>query len=147
MRRPDEPDDQALGRSRVGLTTKIHLASDGRGRPLALLITPGQRHDGICAQLLKRIRVPRLGFGRPRCRPDHVIADKAYSWDWQAVPGALGADAVTAKVRTLGELDDALARFSVHVDRIRFLEVIVGKHDLPQVLSDTARAVAERNTR
>ncbi|CAL9663352.1 IS5 family transposase ISBli8 [Streptomyces sp. enrichment culture] len=80
MRRPDEPDDQALGRSRGGLTTKIHIACDGRGRPLALLVTPGQRHDGICAQpLLKRIRVPRLGFGRPRCRPDHVIADKAYS--------------------------------------------------------------------
>lgn len=78
--RPDEPDDEALGRSRGGLTTKIHLACDGRGRPLALLITPGQRHDGVCAQpLLERIRVPRLGPGRPRCRPDHVIADKAYS--------------------------------------------------------------------
>ncbi|WP_406351337.1 IS5 family transposase [Streptomyces sp. NBC_01635] len=79
-RPPDEPDDQALGRSRGGLTTKIHLACDGRGRPLALLITPGQRHDGVCAQpLLNGIRVPRLGPGRPRCRPDHVIADKAYS--------------------------------------------------------------------
>ncbi|MGW7433163.1 IS5 family transposase [Streptomyces sp. NPDC054861] len=80
MRPQDEPDDQALGRSRGGLTTKIHLACDGRGRPLALLITPGQRHDGVCAQpLLNGIRVPRLGPGRPRCRPDHVIADKAYS--------------------------------------------------------------------
>lgn len=68
-------------------------------------------------------------------------------WDWQAVPSALGADAVTARARTVGELHDALVRFSAHADRIRFLEVIVGKHDLPQVLSDTARAVAERNTR
>ncbi|MFF0018898.1 alpha-keto acid decarboxylase family protein [Streptomyces sp. NPDC005374] len=68
-------------------------------------------------------------------------------WDWQAAPGALGADAVTAQARTLGELHDALTRFSAHTDRIRFLEVIVGKHDLPQVLSDTARAVAERNSR
>nr|WP_307710860.1 IS5 family transposase [Streptomyces sp. V1I6] len=76
----DEPDDHALGRSRGGLTTKIHLACDGRGRPLAILLTPGQRHDGICARpLLERIRVPRTGLGRPRCRPDHVIADKAYS--------------------------------------------------------------------
>nr|WP_142147773.1 IS5 family transposase [Streptomyces sp. SLBN-31] len=76
----DEPDDHALGRSRGGLTTKIHLACDGRGRPLAILVTPGQRHDGICARpLLERIRVPRTGLGRPRCRPDHVIADKAYS--------------------------------------------------------------------
>ncbi|WP_435853965.1 IS5 family transposase [Streptomyces misionensis] len=75
-----EPDDHALGRSRGGLTSKIHLACDGRGRPLALLVTAGQRHDGIYAQpLLECIRVPRLGPGRPRCRPDHVIADKAYS--------------------------------------------------------------------
>ncbi|WP_326672651.1 IS5 family transposase [Streptomyces canus] len=77
--RPDEPDDHALGRSRGGLTTKIHLACDGKGRPLAVLVTPGQRHDSICARpLLERIRVPRAGRGRPRCRPDQVIADKAY---------------------------------------------------------------------
>ncbi|WP_435798500.1 IS5 family transposase [Streptomyces decoyicus] len=77
---PDETGDHALGRSRGGLTTKIHLACDGRGRPLAILLTPGQRHDSICAQpLLERIRVPRLGLGRPRCRPDQVVADKAYS--------------------------------------------------------------------
>ncbi|MER5386253.1 IS5 family transposase [Streptomyces sp. NPDC002688] len=70
----------ALGRSRGGLTTKIHLACDGRGRPLAVLLTPGQRHDSICARpLLERIRVPRTGQGRPRCRPDQVVADKAYS--------------------------------------------------------------------
>ncbi|WSL73735.1 IS5 family transposase [Streptomyces sp. NBC_01723] len=72
--------DHALGRSRGGLTTKIHLACDGRGRPLAILLTPGQRHDSICARpLLERIHIPRTGVGRPRCRPDQVIADKAYS--------------------------------------------------------------------
>ncbi|WP_394816038.1 IS5 family transposase [Streptomyces gibsoniae] len=72
--------DHALGRSRGGLTTKIHLACDGKGRPLAVLLTAGQRHDSVCARpLLERIRVPRTGRGRPRCRPDHVIADKAYS--------------------------------------------------------------------
>ncbi|MFD8842149.1 MULTISPECIES: IS5 family transposase [Streptomyces] len=76
----DEPDDHALGRSGGGLTTKVHLACDGKGRPLALLVTPGQRHDSVCARiLLERIRVPRSGLGRPRCRPDQVIADKAYS--------------------------------------------------------------------
>ncbi|WP_406840950.1 IS5 family transposase [Streptomyces sp. AHU1] len=76
----DEPDDHALGRSRGGLTTKIHLSCDGRGRPLAILLTPGRRNDGICARpLLERIRVPRTGLGRPRRRPDQVVADKAYS--------------------------------------------------------------------
>ncbi|MFI7292129.1 IS5 family transposase [Streptomyces anulatus] len=72
--------DHALGRSRGGLTTKIHLAADGQGRPLALMLTAGQRHDSVMAQaLLERIRVPRTGPGRPRSTPDHVVADKAYS--------------------------------------------------------------------
>ncbi|MFB6672933.1 IS5 family transposase [Streptomyces sp. NPDC056390] len=75
-----EPDDHAIGRSRGGLTTKIHLACDGKGRPLAILLTPGQHHDSICARpLLERIRVQRTGLGRPRSKPDQVIADKAYS--------------------------------------------------------------------
>jgi transposase len=40
IHRPDEPDDHSLGRSRGGLTIKIHFACDGRGRPLAILLTP-----------------------------------------------------------------------------------------------------------
>lgn len=31
------------------------------------------------ARVLASIRVPRGGPGRPRTRPDHVVADKAYS--------------------------------------------------------------------
>ncbi|CAM5472154.1 Transposase OS=Streptomyces griseomycini OX=66895 GN=FHS37_006849 PE=4 SV=1 [Streptomyces griseomycini] len=43
-------------------------------------MTPGQRHDSVCARpLLERIRVPRPGPGRLHCRPDQVIADKVYS--------------------------------------------------------------------
>ncbi|MFF9498088.1 transposase [Streptomyces flaveolus] len=62
------------------MTTRVHLACGGRDRRLALLLTAGRRHDGVCARpLLERIRVPRAGRGRPRCRPDHVIADKAYA--------------------------------------------------------------------
>ncbi|MDI2130551.1 IS5 family transposase [Yinghuangia seranimata] len=43
---PDgEPPDHALGRSRGGLTTKVHLAADGRCRPLAFVVTAGQAND------------------------------------------------------------------------------------------------------
>jgi hypothetical protein len=38
----DEPGDHALGRSRGGLSTKIHAAVDGRGRPPAILLTPAR---------------------------------------------------------------------------------------------------------
>ncbi|WP_099053913.1 MULTISPECIES: IS5 family transposase [Streptomyces] len=71
---------QALGRSRGGLTTKVHLACDGRGLPLALLVTPGNVNDSTAfGAVLDAVRVPRTGVGRPRRRPDAVIADKAYS--------------------------------------------------------------------
>ena len=46
------------------------------------MITPGQRHDSAqLAAVLDGIRVPRpSGRGRPRTRPDRVIADKGYSY-------------------------------------------------------------------
>ncbi|MBV7674106.1 IS5 family transposase [Streptomyces halstedii] len=75
-----EPVSHAIGRSRGGLTTKIHHAVDGNGRPLAVIVTPGQVHDGqVLPLVLGDIRVPRLGRGRPRTTPDTLLADKAYS--------------------------------------------------------------------
>lgn len=71
---------EGLGRSRGGFTTKLHLSADGLCRPLSLIVTPGQRAD--CTQfkpVLEKIRVPKLGPGRARKKPDSVAADKAYS--------------------------------------------------------------------
>jgi transposase len=62
------------------LSTKIHLAVDGRGLPMRILLTAGQAGDNPqLLPLLDGISVARTGPGRPRCRPDVVIADKAYS--------------------------------------------------------------------
>ncbi|MGK5558355.1 IS5 family transposase [Actinomadura kijaniata] len=75
-----EPDDHALGRSRGGLTTKVHLACEQGQRVLAVLVTAGQRGDSPQFRpVLEAIAVPRIGPGRPRTRPDRVRADKAYS--------------------------------------------------------------------
>jgi len=58
----------------------VHLASDGRGRPLAVHLTEGQRHDSTqLAAVLDRIRVPRRR-GRPRKRPAQVCLDKGYRY-------------------------------------------------------------------
>ncbi|MGW5851247.1 IS5 family transposase [Streptomyces sp. NPDC055254] len=74
-----EPADHGLGRSRGGLTTKVHLAVEHGQKPLSFLVTAGQRHDSPEFQpVLERIRVPRVGIGRPRRRPDRVRADKTY---------------------------------------------------------------------
>ncbi|MFI0901635.1 IS5 family transposase [Streptomyces sp. NPDC020983] len=71
--------NHALGRSRGGLTSKIHLAVEHGQKPLSIVITAGQCGDSPQFEaVLEAIRVPRLGLGRPRKRPDRVRADKAY---------------------------------------------------------------------
>jgi transposase len=67
---PKKDDDQAIGRSRGGLSTKIHALVDALGRPLALLLTPGQAHDLVAADaFLPQMAAPVL------------IADRAFDAD------------------------------------------------------------------
>lgn len=73
-------DGECLGRSRGGLTSKLHIAVDGRGLPMNVILTGGQAGDNPqLIPLLDGVKVKRAGPGRPRCRPDAVVADKAYS--------------------------------------------------------------------
>ncbi|MDK7330478.1 transposase, partial [Micrococcus luteus] len=75
----EEPADHGIGRSRGGLSTKIHQLVDGTGLPLVSLITPGQAGDSpMLLPLLAQLRVTRP-VGRPRTRPEAVLGDKAYS--------------------------------------------------------------------
>lgn len=92
-----EPAGHAIGRSRGGLTTKIHHAVDGQGRPLAVVVTPGQAHDGQSLPLLLGdLRVPRTGAGRPRTTPTMLLGDKAYSS--RAIRAALKARGITTVI-------------------------------------------------
>lgn len=75
-----DPDREALGRSRGGLSTKIHVLSDMACRPVARVTTAGQRHDSLAFDpLMRRLAIARGGRGRARTRPDRLLADKAYS--------------------------------------------------------------------
>lgn len=77
--------DEALGRSRGGLSTKLHVLADARGRPLHVLLGPGQQGDCRRAGELLAA-VPRAG---------KVLADKAYdAKQVLAAVAALGAEAV-----------------------------------------------------
>ena len=61
-----------MGRSRGGLTTKIHALTDARGRPLKLALTPGQSHDSLgAAELLQGLHGAAF-----------VLGDRAYDADW-----------------------------------------------------------------
>jgi hypothetical protein len=75
-----EPDDHGLGRSRGGLTIKLQLAVEQGQKPMSIVITAGQRGDSPQLEpVLNKARVPRIGPGRLRTRPDRVRADKAYA--------------------------------------------------------------------
>ena len=67
---PKKDDDQAIGHSRGGLSTKIHALVDALGNPLAFLLTPGQAHDLVGADALL-----------PKMAADLLIADRAFDAD------------------------------------------------------------------
>ncbi len=71
---------EALGWSKGGFSTKIHLRCDGNGLPITFLLTAGQRHEAVVfEQLMEQGEVKRAGVGRPRLRPQRVCGDKGYS--------------------------------------------------------------------
>ena len=71
---------EALGRSRGGFSTKVHLRCDGHGRPLAFHLTGGKAADyKALPALLDGWSVRRAGPGRPRQRPARLVADRGYS--------------------------------------------------------------------
>jgi transposase len=64
------PSEHGIGRSRGGLTTKVHLLVDALGLPLVFKITEGQRHDSQPARELLQ-----------RAQSSCLLADKAYDSD------------------------------------------------------------------
>jgi transposase len=78
--RATKPSREAIGRSRGGLTSKIHLAADSRCRPISRVTTAGHRHDALgFPAVMAGIRIQRPSGGRPRTRPGRMLGDKAYS--------------------------------------------------------------------
>src|SRR5215218_9029296 len=64
---------QALGRSRGGFSTKLHLRCDARGLPLALVLAPGEAHETRAFADLVEDLAPGT-----RC----LIGDMGYDADW-----------------------------------------------------------------
>ena len=81
-------DAQGLGRSRGGLSTKVHAATDALCNPVRLLFGSGQRHDAT--------RSHELIAG---LEPEVVIADKGYDADHlhQAIRDAGAEPVIPAK--------------------------------------------------
>ena len=60
-----------MGRSRGGLTTKIHAMVDAQGLPIRLILSEGQAYDGHSARLMLDSLTPG----------SILLADRAYDAD------------------------------------------------------------------
>jgi len=81
----EEPQDHALGYSRGGFSTKIHLLCDSQGTVVGIHLTAGQRHESRAFEpTMHRVYLHR----RRGCRrwPRRLAGDKGYSyphiWRW-----------------------------------------------------------------
>src|SRR3954453_17943559 len=73
---------QSMGRSRGGLTSKIHALVDTNGLPVRLALTPGAAHDnGRAVKLLSPLKSGAM-----------LLADHGYDADWiREIAAAKGA--------------------------------------------------------
>ena len=105
---------QALGRSRGGFSTKIHIAVDGLGNPLRFMLTAGQRHDITCAEALVD------GYNS-----EYVIADTSY--DAMAFIESITPKGVVSVIPPRANRRDSRA-YDEHLYRERhFVECFINK--------------------
>jgi transposase len=106
---PDEPADHALGRSRGGFSTKIHVVCDSQGAPLNVVLSPGQTHETqLFETLWDTTEIPDEQLEH-FVRPDALGGDKGYYS--HAILGRLRSDEVRPVIpeigKTIAEQDQA----------------------------------------
>ena len=119
-----------MGRSRGGLTTKIHALVDANGLPIGLKLTEGQAHDGRSAADM----LDGLGEG------DVLLADRAYDSDllretlaergaWACVKPMPNRVNVPAFSRFLYRYRNLVERFFNKLKHFRAIATRYEKHD------------------
>jgi transposase len=91
---------QSMGRSRGGLTSKIHALVDTNGLPVRLALTAGEAHDNrLARKLLSRLKSKTM-----------LLADRGYDADWIRALAAAGKhdDQVDA-LGLIGQLLDTIS--------------------------------------
>lgn len=81
---PDEPADHALGRSKGGFGSKIHILCDADGHPLHFHLSPGQAHDSTMLDIVLEGADDRLQDeeGVVVAWPIKLAGDKGYRANW-----------------------------------------------------------------
>jgi alpha-keto-acid decarboxylase len=69
-------------------------------------------------------------------------------WNWTALPESFGVgDALTFRVQTYGQLDDALAAAAAAKDRLVLIEAVLPRMDIPPLLAELAQSASAANER
>jgi transposase len=99
---------QSMGRSRGGLTSKIHALVDTNGLPVRLALTAGEAHDNrLAGKLLSRLKSGTM-----------LLADRGYDADW--IRALVRQHGAWANIPPKRNRTEALC-FSPHLNRARNL--------------------------
>ena len=105
-------EDRAIGQSRGGATTKIHLSCDADGYPLDFKITGGEVHDSqVADELIEMIEM--IG------QADYFIADKGY--DSQAIRAKAGQHGMVAVIPMRKNAKQPNPEFDSYLYKLRHL--------------------------
>lgn len=91
-----------MGRSRSGLTSKIHAVVDTNGLPVQLALTAGEAHDNrLAGKLLSRLKSGTM-----------LLADRGYDADWIRARAAERASGPTSHQDPIATTRSVSARIS-----------------------------------
>ncbi len=94
---------QSMGRSRGGLTSKIHAVVDGNGLPVRLARSPGEAHDvRLAGKLLSRLKSGSM-----------LLADRGYDADWIRELATKKGRGPTSRRKAIAAIRSASAPISI----------------------------------
>ncbi|HYX32189.1 MAG TPA: IS5 family transposase [Oligoflexus sp.] len=102
-------EERAIGKSRGGATTKIHLAADAHGNPIDFKITGGEVHDAKAAGEI----IEKIG------EAEHFIADKGY--DSEAIRDQARAAGMNPVIPRKSNSTRPNPEFDAHLYKMRHL--------------------------
>ena len=119
-----------MGRSRGGLTTKIHALVDANGNPIALKITEGQAHDGKSAtDLLDALGEGQILLGDCAYDSNALRQSVAGRGAWANVKPMPGRVNIPAFSRFLHRFRNLVERFFNKIKHFRAIATRFEKHD------------------
>jgi transposase len=119
-----------MGRSRGGLTTKIHALVDANGLPVALKLSEGQAHDGKSAKnMLARLEPGQILLADRAYDSDALRQDVASQGAWANIKPMPGRVRIPAFSAFLYRYRNLVERFFSKLKHFRAVATRFEKHD------------------